>query len=142
FGKSWRADRDSYADFLRQAADVLGEDQLREVAALYDAAGDAWQRLLDALLPADAALLGRARELIDRQTVTFLDKGGADLAAIANCRDELADLLRLAEADFPLGEADMATIRENLRDCVALVAAAETRAVLALQAACARMGAD
>lgn len=142
FGKSWGADRDSYANFLRQAADALSENQLREVAALYDQAGNVWQRLLDALLPADAALLGRARELIDRQTATFIDKGGTDLETIANCRDELAGLMQLAEDDFPLDEGDMAKIRENLRECVALVAEAETRAVLALQAVCATMNAD
>lgn len=142
FGKSWGADRDSYADFLRQAAAVLGEEGLRDVAALYDEAGKTWRRLLGALLPADADLLGRARELIDRRAATFIDKGGADLATIANCRDELAGLLQLAEDDFPLSEADMAAIRENLRECVALVEAAEKQAVLALQAVCATMAAD
>lgn len=142
FGKSWGADRDSYADFLRQAADVLSEKQLREVAALYDEAGNAWQRLLDALLPADADLLGRARELIDRQAAIFIEQGGADLATIANCRDKLAGLMQLAEDDFPLGKDDMTQIRENLRECVGLVADVETRAVLALQAACATMDAD
>ena len=142
FGKSWAADRDSYADFLRQAAEVLSENQLREVAALYDKAGNAWQNLLDALLPPDVPLLGRARELIDRKTATFIDKGGADLETIANCRDELDGLMQLAEDDFPLDEADMVKIRENLRAGVALVEAAETRAVLALQEVCATIDAD
>lgn len=135
FGKSWGADRDSYANFLRQAADVLNENQLREVAAFYDQAGNVWQRLLDALLPGDVALLGRARELIDRQTATFIDKGGTDLETIVNCRDELAGLMQLAEDDFPLTDADLAKIRANLRECVALVAEAEKGAITALQAA-------
>ena len=142
FGKSWAADRDSYASFLRQAAAVLNEKQLNEVAALYEEAGHAWQRLLDALLPPDAAMLGRARELIDSQTTTFIEQGGADLASLKNYRDELARLMQLAEDDFPLDAAAMAELRENLRENVALVEAAETRAILALQAVCATMDAD
>ncbi|MCY4465308.1 MAG: DUF4872 domain-containing protein [Chloroflexi bacterium] len=142
FGKSWGADRDSYADFLRQAADVLGENQLGEVAVLYDKAGKTWQNLFDALLPPDAALLGRARKVINHKAATFIDMGSKDLETIANCRDELASLMQLAEDDFPLDEDGMAKIRENLRECVALVEAAETRAVLALQEACATMDGD
>ncbi|MCY3572614.1 MAG: DUF4872 domain-containing protein [Chloroflexi bacterium] len=142
FGKTWAADRDSYADFLRQAAAVLGENDLIEVAALYDEAGAAWQCLLDALLPADAALLRRARELIDHGATTFIAEGGAGLATIADCRDELAGLMQLAEADFPLDESDMAEIRANLRESVARVEATEARAILALKAACVTIGAD
>ena len=121
---------------------MLDEEALSEVAAHYDEAGVAWQRLLDALLPTNVGMLGHARELIDRQTATFIDKGGADLETIVNCRDELAGLHKLAEDDFPLGEDDIATIRENLSECVALVEAAENRAVLALKSVCATIDSD
>ena len=135
FGKTVQADRDSYANFLRQAADVLNEKQLREVAALYDQAGNAWQRLLDCLLPADAALLGEARAAIDRRTELFIESGAAQLDEIIACRERLEGLKTASESDFPLSEAEIADLRADIRDRVLSVQAAEEAAVMALKAA-------
>ncbi len=139
FGKTMQAERDVYADFLLQAADALGESDLRDVASLYQAAGEAWTGVLEALLPADAPLLGRARGLIDRTTELFVEQGAAQLDEIRACRDELAALHAQAESDFPLSESELVDLRAALRERVLETRAAEESAVLALQAVCATM---
>ena len=62
-----QAERDVYAGFLVEAAQVLGMPALENVALRYRVAGEAWQALLNALLPQNVPLLNDVRECIDRK---------------------------------------------------------------------------
>ena len=104
FGKTVQAERDVYADFLEEAAQVLELTALTDVAASYRAAGDAWQNLLDSLLPNDAPMLREAREAIDRKTALFIESGAARLDEIIAERDRLDSLKTASETDFPLSD--------------------------------------
>ena len=129
------AERDVYADFLDEAAQVLNADALKDVAALYREAAAAWERLLDSLLPVDAPMLGETRALIDRKTDLFIESGAAQLDEIRACYQRLEALKTEAESDFPLSAPEIADLRANIRDRVLRARAAEEAAVLALKAA-------
>ncbi|MCY3833631.1 MAG: DUF4872 domain-containing protein [Chloroflexi bacterium] len=135
FGKTMGAERDVYADFLDEAASALEMSALTDVAAQYRESGAAWERLLHSLLPADAPMLGAARELIDRKTALFIESGAAQLDEISACYQQLEALKAEAETDFPLSDGEIADLRADLRDKVLQVRAAEEAAVLALKAA-------
>ena len=135
FGKTVQAERDVYADFLDEAAQVLDLTALSDVAAQYRVAGDAWAALLDSLLPPDAPMLGDAREAIDRRTALFIESGAAQLDEIIECRDRLESLKTESESDFPLSDAAIADLRADIRDKVLQVREAEQAAVMALKGA-------
>ena len=135
FGKTVQAERDVYADFLDEAAQVLGDAALRDVAGLYRVAGAAWQGLRESLLPGDAPLLGEARQLIDRKTDLFIESGAAQLDDIIACNERLEALKTEAETDFSLSDDEIADLRAAIREHVLSVREAEEAAVMALKAA-------
>lgn len=135
FGKTMCAERDVYADFLDESAQVLEATTLNDAAAKYREAGAAWQSLLNSLLPAGAPLLGDARELIDRKTNLFIESGAAHLDEIIACNAQLEALKTGAEDAFPLNEAAIADLRADIRDKVLKARDAEEAAVMALKAA-------
>lgn len=134
FGKTVQAERDVYADFLDEAAQVLQAPALNEAAAKYRQAGDAWQALHASLLPPEAPMLGDARAAIDRRTDLFIESGAARLDEIIAERDRLESLKTQSESDFPLSDAEIADLRADIRDRVLSVHEAEEAAVTALKA--------
>ena len=134
FGKTQQAERDVYADFLDEAALVLGQAGLSQAAAAYRQAGQAWAGLLDSLLPDGLPLLGEARALIDRKTALFIESGAAHLDEIIACRDRLTALKTATETDFPLGETEIGDLRASIRQRVEAVRAAEETALRELRA--------
>jgi hypothetical protein len=134
FGKTVQAERDVYADFLDEAAQVLDSIALPNVADHYRSAGEAWQKLHDSLLPTDTPILSEARDAIDRKTTLFIESGAARLDEIIAERDRLDALKTACETDFPLGESEIADLRANIRDKVLKARAAEETAVMALKA--------
>lgn len=135
FGKTDQAERDVYADFLDEAAQVLALASLTDVAAMYRVAGKAWAAVHDSLLPTAAPMLSEAREVIDRKTALFIESGAARLAEIIACRDRLASLKTEAEGDFPLSDGAISDLRADIRDKVLNAREAEETAVMALKAA-------
>ncbi len=135
FGKTVQAERDVYAEFLDEAAQVLDSGALSDVAVQYRIAGEAWAALRDGLLPQEAPMLGEARAAIDRRTQLFIESGAAQLDEIIECRDRLEALKTDSESDFPLSDAEIAELRADIRDKVVQVREAEEAAVMALKAA-------
>ncbi len=135
FGKTVQAERDIYADFLDEAAQILEQTALTDAAAQYRAAGEAWAALLDSLLPKQVPMLGDAREAIDRKTDLFIESGAAYLDEIIAQRDRLDSLKSEAERHFPLSDGEIADLRANIREQVLQVREAEEAAVAALKGA-------
>ena len=133
FGKTMGAERDVYADFLDEAAQVLDSSPLLDVAAKYRESAAAWERLLNSLLPADLPMLGVARELIDRKTARFIESGAAHLDEIIAERDRLDSLKTASETDFPLSDGEISDLRADIRDKVLQARDAEEAAVNALK---------
>ena len=134
FGKTVQAERDVYADFLDEAAQVLENDDLKGVADLYRDAGIAWQGLHESLLPADFTLLGEARAAIDRKTDLFVESGAEHLDEIIQLTQSLEALKTRSESDFAPNENLAADLRGAIRERVLAARELEERAVLALKA--------
>ena len=138
FGKTMGAERDVYADFLEEAAQVLELPALENVALRYRLASDAWEGLLGALLPDDVPFLRETRECIDLKTTLFIEEGAARLDRIIECRDRLEALKTQSESDFPMSEAEIGELRAEIRRQVNIARDAESEAVMALKAAIAQ----
>ncbi|MCY3796989.1 MAG: DUF4872 domain-containing protein [Chloroflexi bacterium] len=133
FGKTVQAERDVYADFLDEAAQVLELTALSDVAARYRIAGEAWQKLLESLLPKDAPMLSEARDAIERKTALFMESGAARLDEIIAERDRLDSLKTASETDFPLSDGEISDLRADIRDKVIEARDTEEAAIIALK---------
>jgi len=135
FGKADWADRDLYADFLAEAAALLGQPALTAVAPHFRASARAWADLGQALLPDHAPPLRETRELLLRRRELFLTQGGAALPEIQAINGRLAALKQAISQEFPLSAAQTADLRELLRERVLVIHDIEKEAITALQAA-------
>ena len=135
FGKAGGAERDTYADFLDEAALVLDRPALNEAAECFRDAERAWQGLGKALLPDDIAPFKETRELMHEEQDLFIRQGNASVEARRAVKDRLTALADQMESDFPLDAAGVTRFREGLADKVMEVLAVEETAVEALRAA-------
>ena len=133
FGKTMKAERDVYADFLDEATKLLEMPELENVAVRYRIAGDAWDGLLCALLPEDVPMLKKAREYIDIKHESFIEKGTSATAEMMDCTQKLDTLKTESEQDFPMTEAEVSDLRDELYRHLKIVHEAEEEAVLALK---------
>ena len=133
FGKDGNAERLLFADFLDEAAVILGRPALVEVAQSFRSAGRAWDALGEALLPDSVAPLGRTRTLMLRRHHLFLERGSDALLDIRQIDGHLAALKRDLTADFPLDDTSVAGLLGNVRDHVIAIHDIEAGAVTALR---------
>lgn len=133
FGKEGNAERLLFADFLDEAALLLQKPALREVAVQFRRSGQAWDALAAALLPATAPPLAATRELMVRRHARFLDAGNAALDEIRAIDAQLAALKAEAAAAFPLDEAGVTALCQDLHARVLALGAGEGEAVAALR---------
>lgn len=133
FGKTMQAERNIYADFLDEAAIVLAQPALENVAVRYRVAGKAWEGLLCALLPEDVPMLQKARYLIDYKQELLTEKGTSATDAIRQTILDQDALKKSAEEDFPLGKAEINDLRAEIRRHVLIVHDAEEDAIQALK---------
>ncbi len=135
FGKTMQAERDTYAEFLDEAAKVLDNAALENVALRYRIAAKTWDGLLCSLLPETVPLFKEAKLMIDIKAENLIEKGSDATAEMLANQQALDALKRQAETDFPLGAAEIADLRDEIRRHVLRVHDAEAEAVLALKAA-------
>ena len=134
FGKTVQAERDVYADFLDEAAQVLDDARLSAAAQAYRDAGAAWQALHESLLPAGVAMLDAARHAIDAKTKLFIESGAERLDEIIAHNQRLDELKSNAEADFPMNAGEIAELRAEIRSHVLRAREGEAAALEALRA--------
>jgi len=135
FGKTMKAERDVYADFLTEASQVLSMPELENVALRYRLAGDKWDGLLCALLPEDVPMLKKTREYIDMKHEYFVEKGNDGVEMMWEGENNLKTIKQEAESDFPMTEAEISDLRDELHRHVTLVQEAEDDAITALKRA-------
>jgi len=134
FGKTMQAERDTYANFLDEAAQLLGKSELENVATRYRIAGKAWDGLLCSFLPEDVPMLQEARTAIDMKWELLLEKGDAEIEQMQAMEAKQDALKVQAETDFPLNDSEIAELRAEIRRHVLNVLDLETEAVMALKA--------
>lgn len=131
---SMTADREMFAEFLREASGVPGMEGLAEVAGPWTEAGDRWRQLGDALLPDGVAPLADARRAMTARHREFLANGNAHPAVLQRADRDLGSAL--AAAGAMLEDADLATgLLAEVAEAVVSVRDAERVAVAALSEA-------
>src|SRR5262249_42055614 len=84
YGTGGGGSRAIYADFLEEAADILGKPALKQVAPQFRKSAEAWRAFADALLPDSIPLFKETRELIRRKQTLFREQG---MAAVETLRE-------------------------------------------------------
>jgi HPt (histidine-containing phosphotransfer) domain-containing protein len=135
FGKNSPAERDQYAIFLEEAAQLLDKPDLRAAAESFRHSGEAWRRFSLALLPDGIPPFRAVRENMDRQQALFRQQGRDAREAIRTLVADLRELETAVAADFPLDEAAVGNFREELAELLLTIHGIEETAVHQMRAA-------
>lgn len=135
FGNDGHAERDLYAIFLEEASQILGKLALQQVAEMFRDSARAWDELSTALLPDDVAELAETRQLMLRRHRLFLEQGSAALDDIQQVTAQLAEIKAQVSESFPMDDAGVIAIREDISRHVMRIHDIEMEAVEELQAA-------
>ncbi len=133
WGTDRQGGRGQYADFLDEAAIILGQPALNRVAESYREAGARWDELNLALLPDSILPFRQIRNLMDRQKESFLNEGQEADRQIPGSKIE--SIRYEIKQDFPLTDGEAADLRDHLREKVLAVQAAERTAASGLRRA-------
>ncbi|MDE0070028.1 MAG: DUF4872 domain-containing protein [Caldilineaceae bacterium] len=135
FGKEGFAERDMYADFLDEAADILQKPALREAGEHFRVSARAWEELGLILLPDEVPVWAEARGLMLTNQHLFLEEGGEKLErGRANCA-RLIEIRRETETDFPLSDEEVVAFRERIAEQVLRIRDTEAPAVATMKEA-------
>lgn len=135
WGTDHNGARGLYADFLDEAANIMGKPALKQVASQYRALTERWQALSRALLPDQVTPLQTTRELMEREYELYMSQGNDSLTERRQIGQRLQAIRDAVAADFPMTDSEVTAFRENLRVHVMKVHDAEKVAVEALQSA-------
>ena len=127
--------RDLYAEFLDEAAGLLGVEALRAPAEGFRAAARAWEAVAAAALPDDLPELARLRDLTAALREAVADPAGVGREEADAAAAELWALRERLDREPPLDEAAAAGLFEALGAAVGDVYAREVEAVARLGAA-------
>lgn len=134
-GTGGHASRRMYAEFLDEAAAILSQPDLKDVARQFRAAAKHWGALTAAMLPDSVPALKETRDLLNHDYQVFMEQGNAALPERQKIGQRLQTLRDAVAADFPMSDSEVTAFRENLRDQVMKVHDAEKLAAEALQSA-------
>lgn len=123
-----------YADFLEEAAPVLGGTAVVEAAAHYRALGQQWARFADAVLPDAIAPLAQTRHLLAQKYAIFLQQGGEGLDEVAHLSQQLTTLEEELNSHFPLSDDEIHALFSDMQTHLYNIYEAELAALAALQA--------
>lgn len=127
--------RGLYAEFLDEAADLLGADGLRASAADFREAAARWEVVAEAALPASVPPFLEARALTSALRQAVADPASADPGEAEQAAADLWATRERLDRDFPLDEAAVRAQFESLAAALHAVFAGETAAVERLAAA-------
>jgi hypothetical protein len=133
FGHEGGADRGKYADFLDEASLILNKPVLKPIAQQFRASAAAWHELGLALLPDEVSLLQETRQLMLEKCHVFLEKGNAGLEERVKINGRLAAIKAQLATDFPLNDAEIQALQENIRTKILAIHDIEQKAIAALQ---------
>ncbi len=102
FGGS--ANRELFADFLSEAAPVIGRTDLEKAADQFRGSAKAWGKLAKNALPAAVPLLKEARNLLAKRMKLFRTKGMKGLDDMSAIQRRLDEISGDARRDFPMSD--------------------------------------
>jgi Butirosin biosynthesis protein H, N-terminal/Domain of unknown function (DUF4872) len=133
YGTGGNGSRAFFADFLDEAADILENRDLHDVAQIWRDTLPLWRVLNHCLLPDDIESFAKARTLLDGIHQLFLQEGAESLKKRRRIRHNLDKLTSEMESDFPLNQSQSAQLRERLHAAVLAIHDAESAAIEALR---------
>ncbi|MDE2816953.1 MAG: DUF4872 domain-containing protein [Chloroflexota bacterium] len=104
-GSDGTALRGMYADFLAEAAAVLGVPALDDAAAEYREIGEKWRALAEMSLDPEVESLAAARDVLDRREAAIRTGGDDQADTIVGLGKEFEAMRPDADAAFPRDEA-------------------------------------
>ena len=126
--------RGMYADFLREAAPIIGLPALEEIADQYQDLANRWTNLADASLPTEVPIFQETKQLLAQRSATLLEKGSDGVEEILPVEARIQALKEEIDADFPLGEAEIADLFGHLQELLTQIYKQEKKALGALAA--------
>jgi hypothetical protein len=128
-------DRELYADFLEESADLLQKPDLQIVADQFRLSSKAWLALSEALLPSDVPLFKECRDLLIKKRDLFVRNGEGALGEINLINQRLEEMRSDAAKKFPMSPREVAEFRAGLADQVENIREIEEVAIDDLQSA-------
>jgi hypothetical protein len=132
-GTGGSAFRSMYARFLSEAAAVLKQPRLEEVACQYRECARLWSGVATAALPDWVPELRETRELLARKNRIFEEQEEGAMEEIGRINQCLDVILAPAKKRFPLAAGKIPELLGGLRENVLRVYEAEVKAVTALE---------
>jgi hypothetical protein len=132
FGTASGADRETYADFLEEAAVWTGLPELRNSVGAWRESADLWRALAEASMPDEVAEFRGLKALKTRYAEIWFTRALESLEERAAIRREMAELTASAASSAVLGEVSQ-TIFGRMSEIAFQIAAIEEEAVLALR---------
>ena len=133
FGKEGGAERLLYADFLDEASVLLDKVDLRQVAGGFRESAQLWDQLAESLLPDSVTPFGETRRFMLQRKKLFLEQGIEARDEILAIDGRLDQIKSEMAADFPLDQAGVVAMREDLRSSVLGIHDLEKNTIAALQ---------
>lgn len=127
--------RDLYADFLEQAAGIMENGRLREVAVSFRAIGEAWQTVAETALPDRVPAFAQLRERMVAVRQAMVDPAAVTEEEADAAAADLWTLRAELDRDFPLSDAQTSELFTKLGAVVEEVYTREVEAVGRLKAA-------
>ena len=128
-------DRKLYADFLDEAALILGRPKLKEAGEKFRVSSKSWRELSEALLPDEVPLLKEAKEQMLSRRELFVNEGDNALDKIEAANARLREIHALAADEFPISGEEVTAMRVRLAEQVMQISDIEREAIDLLQAA-------
>ncbi|MGC1121905.1 MAG: BtrH N-terminal domain-containing protein [Candidatus Methanofastidiosia archaeon] len=129
-GSGGSAFRPMYAEFLREASQIIGNPELESVADLFEESGRMWSEVAEAALPDSWPTLGKARKLMYEKNEVFEQQKTGAFERMIRINAELDDLMKKAARE--LEEEDVSPLLRDLQQKVMNLYESETRAISAL----------
>lgn len=122
-----------YADFLREAADVLGRKTLAKLADRFDDAAQQWSDLAAAFLPDRVPAFREIRNLLLRKSELFVTQGADARPEMQKINERLAAIEASVATSYPLDAAGRTALLADAAKRILAIAALERELFEALE---------
>jgi hypothetical protein len=120
-----------YADFLTEAAPLVGGSGLEAVAAQYRDLGNLWDDFAEAALPGSVAPFREAKQRL-RERNEVLARGGDAWRATGDLTARIGAIRSACNLDFPLNDAEVTDLFADLQARLRAIHASERKAIESL----------
>ncbi|MBI1914897.1 MAG: DUF4872 domain-containing protein [Planctomycetes bacterium] len=108
--------RNLFADFLAEAADLMGDKEFASLAGVYRSLATRWTELAEAVLTSDEARLDQTKNALRKRCQLFEEKGEQAAHSIQSVGEQLRTLEAEARKSFPPEELLVQLLPTRVRD--------------------------